>query len=170
MPRPTPSSRSTPAAAVAGAILITAYAVLGTLQILVLNPMAVRPGLSLFEIHREMAAQNEELDPVFPLIFAGVGVLLAVAVVAVAFAWSGATTEIVLVAVGVILMLGAPAYWIASFGPGMSLADAFYTSGGDHAPWAIPLYAVSIAGFVCVITLLVRQVMRAAQHSGRPQR
>ena len=44
-------------------------------------------------------------------------------------------------------------------GPGMALADTYGIGGGDHSPWAWPIYVVSalaLAGLVAVVVLLLR--------------
>lgn len=38
---------------------------------------------------------------------------------------------------------------------GMALADSFGISGGDHAPWALPLYIASALALVALVTLAV---------------
>ena len=52
-----------------------------------------------------------------------------------------------------LLVLGAPAYVVASFPAGMSLADTYGISGGDHSPWASPLFATSLAALLLGIAL-----------------
>lgn len=50
---------------------------------------------------------------------------------------------------------------MASFGPGMALADTFLISGGNHSLWYLPLYAVSALAFVAVIIVTARAVASA---------
>lgn len=54
-----------------------------------------------------------------------------------------------------ILVLGAPSHWFASFPAGMGIADTYVTFGADHAPWGMVLYAVSAAALVALIVFLV---------------
>ena len=57
------------------------------------------------------------------------------------------------------LVAASPAYFMASVGPGMALADTYGVGGGDHSPWAWPIYVVSVlalAGLVAVVVLLLR--------------
>ncbi|WP_235036400.1 hypothetical protein [Arthrobacter sp. 18067] len=65
-----------------------------------------------------------------------------------------------------ILGLVAPAHWYASFSAGMALADAFFISGGDHAPWGGLLYLFSgVALLALALVLLIprgRRVVPAA--------
>lgn len=132
------------ATSILGAIGITAYAAFGALQILVLNPLAVAPGLSLGQIHARMEVANESLATSWVLTWMGSGVGLGAFMLLLTLrrnpTRSGSIATTLLV-----LAFGAPAYWIASFPAGMSLADTFLTSGGDRAPWALVLYLVSAA-------------------------
>lgn len=66
------------------------------------------------------------------------------------------------------LFFGAPAYFVASFGPGMALADTFGVSGGDHALGARPLYAVSLLAFIGVVVLAVLLTRESARRSALP--
>ena len=68
------------------------------------------------------------------------------------------------------LVAASPAYFMASFGPGMALADTYGIGGGDHSPWAWPIYVVSVlasAGLVAVVVLLLRGPARGL---GAPRR
>ncbi|SJN16432.1 hypothetical protein FM119_00525 [Mycetocola reblochoni REB411] len=149
--------------AVIGAVVTIGYAALGLAQILVLNPLAAVPGMELDQIRAVMATRGERIDAWPPVTFAVVGAGLAVVIVVATLAGRPRPTTVLLfVSLG--LVGGAPAYWIASFGAGMSLADAFAIGGGDVSPWAVPLYAVSA---VALVTALVLPVARAAR--GRAQ-
>jgi hypothetical protein len=53
-------------------------------------------------------------------------------------------------------VFAAPGHIVAAFAPGMSLADTFMISGGDHAPWGMALYLVSAAALLALIVLIVR--------------
>lgn len=120
----------------AGVLGTAAYAWVGAMQILVWNPMAAVPGKGIEEIKAAMAAANEPLRGIPVYGWALVGPVLAVAVGIYAILkvpdlrWTIARWFLIL------LVLGAPTYFFASFNPGMSIADAFATSGGDHAPGA----------------------------------
>lgn len=141
--------------AVVGVIVVAAYATLAGMQILALNPLAASPGSTLREVHRDMAAANESLNVPFVLGLLAVGVLLAIAalIAVVLRAIGTVTTALVLL---VLLALGAPAYFIASFGPGMALADTYGISGADQSPWAIPLYWVSALAIPAAIVAGIR--------------
>lgn len=139
--------RSDLAVSIAGiALALTAtYSIAGSLQILVWNPQAAVPGATLGEISAAMTRANETLAAPLVITWAATGILLAVGVfMAVASrrlpAEAAASLGLLVVA------LGAPSHSFASFPAGMGIADTLVTSGGDHAPWGMLLYAVSARG------------------------
>lgn len=147
----TPVPRPTLWISVAGAIVVTAYAALAALQILVLNPLAAAPGdLSLDEMRAAMSSAGESLMPATVLGILGIGVCLGIGTAAVCIL-TRAHPIVPTMTFLAVLMGGAPAYFVASFGPGMALADTFFIGGGDASPWAIPLYAVSVLSAVAVL-------------------
>ncbi|WP_461164086.1 hypothetical protein [Arthrobacter sp. R4-81] len=139
---------------VAGFLLVVGYAVAGALQVLVWNPLAAVPGATLAEIHALMDQANESLAAPAVLIWAAAGILLAAAVLIAGLKHSisrRAAAGLYLL----LLVLAVPSHWMASFPAGMGLADAFATSGGDHAPWGKVLYAVSALSLVAVFVVIV---------------
>ncbi len=66
----------------------------------------------------------------------------------------------------VLLVLGTPAYWVASFGPGMALADTYAISGADSSPWPAPLYVTSGLALVALAGLLAWAGPRASADRG----
>lgn len=84
------------------------------------------------------------------LAFLGIGPLLAL-IVALVGRREDASVRGIVIGICLILALGAPAYFIASFGPGMSLADGLMISGADHSHWSLLLYAGSILALVGAI-------------------
>lgn len=147
----TPVPRPTLWISIAGVLAVTAYAALAAVQILVLNPLAAAPGgLSLYEVRAAMSNAGESLMPQTVLGILGAGVCLGTgtAVVCVVTRAHPIVPAMTFLAV---LMGGAPAYFVASFGPGMGLADTFGISGADASPWALPLYAVSALAAVGVL-------------------
>ncbi|WP_101848157.1 hypothetical protein [Zhihengliuella sp. ISTPL4] len=147
----TPVPRPTLWISIAGVLAVTAYAALAAVQILVLNPLAAAPGgLSLDEVRAAMSNAGESLMPQAVLGILGAGVCLGIgtAVVCVVTRVHPIVPAMTFLAV---LMGGAPAYFVASFGPGMGLADTFGISGADASPWALPLYAVSALAAVGVL-------------------
>ncbi|WP_269939597.1 hypothetical protein [Arthrobacter sp. HY1533] len=136
--------------------LTVAYSIAGSLQVLVWNPKAAVPGATLEEIAAAMARANETLAVPLVVTWAVTGILLAAGVFVAALAMqlpAGAAAKLGLA----IVALGAPSHWFASFPAGMGIADTFATSGGDHAPWGMLLYAVSVVAFAALLVLVVRR-------------
>lgn len=147
----TPVPRPTLWICVAGVLAVTAYAALAAVQILVLNPLAAAPGgLSLDEVRAAMSNAGESLMPQTVLGILGAGVCLGVGT-AVVCLLTRAPAVVAGMTFLALLMGGAPAYFVASFGPGMGLADTFGISGADASPWALTLYAVSALSAVGVL-------------------
>ena len=136
-----------------GTALVVAYAALAGLQILVLNPLAAAPGLSLEQIRQDLSAAGESLRAQFVLVVLAFGVACAILVLVLAAAGRLASPTGPALAYLALLVLGAPAYVVASFPAGMSLADTYGISGGDHSPWASPLFATSLAALLLGIAL-----------------
>lgn len=135
---------------IAGVLAVLAYAALAAVQILVLNPLAAAPGLTLDEIHFEMAGAGENLGEGAVFLILGIGVVLAV-VVAVASILGRADPVIPTMSFLALLMFGVVGYFAASFGAGMGLADTFGISGADYSPWALPLYVISALAAVTIL-------------------
>jgi hypothetical protein len=147
---------------IAGVLAVTAYAAWAAVQILVLNPLAAVPGLTLDEIGTEMSAAGEDLlwEPVAFIL--GIGVALAV-VVAILSIRGRAHPVVPAMSFLALLMLGALGYFAARFGVGMSLADTFGISGAEYSPWGWPLYAVSLlAGAALAVGAAVTGMRRLA--------
>lgn len=143
-----------------GVLAVTAYAVLAAVQILVLNPLAAAPGLTLEEIRFEMSSVGESLGHGQAFFILGIGVLLAL-VVAVSSVVRRVAPIVPAMTFLALLMCGAFGYFAASFGAGMGLADTFGISGADYSPWALPLYAVSaLAGVAIVVVAIVTGARR----------
>jgi len=138
-----------------GLIAVTAYALLAAVQILVLNPLAAVPGASLDAIYAEMDAVGERMPVTMPLLLLGVGVAAAIVVAVLSIRSRLAPAHSALLFL-LLLILGTPGYFVASFGPGMSIADAFGLGGADHSRWSLLLYAVSFAAVVGAVVLALR--------------
>ncbi len=147
--------RATKRVAAAGMIAVIAYAVLAGLQILVLNPRYAVPGKDLAAIGRDLDAAGESMQPGYTFAVLGLGVALALLTFVVLTRRSDATARAALVAYLVMLVFGAPAYFVASFAPGMALADTYMISGADYSPWSVPLYAVSGLAIVALVGVVV---------------
>lgn len=141
--------------AVAGTLVIAAYAVLAALEIFVLGPLEGAPGRDLAEIHADLVAAGE--SPMMPLpgmAILGGGALLAVAVIVVTFVHRRMTwLSVALTHLG-LLVMGSPAFALASFGPGMALADTYGRSGADFTTeWTVVLHGISGAALLGVLVL-----------------
>lgn len=102
---------------------------------MVLSPLAAAPGLTLPEIHATVEAADESLSPIPPMIFLVSGLAIGAAIATCVYVARTPTSPAsVGMAYLVVLVLGTPAYFVASFSAGMSLADTFAISGGDHSP------------------------------------
>lgn len=147
--------------AVVGALLVTAYAVVGVLQVLVWNPLATVPGRSLAEIHVELDRVGQSFSPVPPLLFGVAGVAIAGWLLVTALRSRDLSPLHVVIEFSLVLAAGAPALALVSFTPGMQLADGFLTTGGDHAPGAVPLWWTSSAAVVVAIAAAGVSVSRS---------
>ncbi|HWM16403.1 MAG TPA: hypothetical protein VNP97_07450 [Microbacterium sp.] len=139
--------------AAVGTVLVSAYAGLAALQILVLNPLAAAPGRELDQIHADMAAVGETLNAPMTAGVLGIGIGLAIVLFVLIAVRRDATPLAAVFSYLVLLAFGAPAYFVASFGAGMGLADTYMISGADYSPWARPLYLISFLGLLAALTI-----------------
>lgn len=148
-----------------GAAAVTAYAVFAALQIQVLNPLATMPGNTLREIHAAVGQTADTMGWGLMIVALLIGPLIAVTVAT--FAVRGRLRAgSVLMFMLALLALGTPAYFVASFPAGMTLADTFGVGGADHAPWANILHAVSLLAVVALAVVMAVRAMRAGQRGG----
>lgn len=120
--------------------------------------MAAVPGVSLAAIHAGLDAANESLAAPSVIVWAAVGIALAVAINLGVVRRPSVSTRHIAALYLWLLVLGAPSLWFASFPAGMALADAFDgTTGGDHSSWGMVLSGVSA---LAMLTLVVTGVMR----------
>lgn len=147
MSRPGPPA----VAALIGTALVTAYALVGALQVLVWNPLAAVPGLSLQEIYVELDHVGQSFSPTPVIVWAVLGVAAAVVVAVSTFRRSRLALSQVVLVYALVLVGGAPSLLFVSFAPGMQLADGFGISGSDYSPWARPLYLTSFLAMVAAI-------------------
>jgi hypothetical protein len=138
-----------------GTLLVVAYALLGIYQILVLNPLAAVPGTPIEQIRAEVAASQGVDDRFLVVGFLSLGPLLAVALLIVAVARLPHAPWLVAGGYLELLVLGAPAYFVARFSSGMNLADTHAIGGTDYSPWGGALYATSAVALGALIALLV---------------
>lgn len=137
--------------------LIAAVAALGVLHITVWNPLAKLPGMSLDEIYAGLAVAGELPSPVFigmwagGAVLAGVGVLLFAALPIARFRAARSPRRVFVMGLAVIAGT-ALSVWVAGFGMGMGIADAFGTSGGDAASTGLVSILVGLlAGIPAVL-------------------
>lgn len=135
------------------AALISAGVVLAAVQIWVLNPLAARPGTSLATIYAEMrqAGQFSVLGETLGALTLVSGLVVAAALLREGLRPPGLPTAGIVMVGGLCMALAVPAYWWASFSMGMSLADTYGIGGGDHSPWARPLFGLSAMGLAAVV-------------------
>lgn len=152
--------------ALAGTVLVTAYAVAAAAIIVVLNPLAAAPGKTLDEIIAETEAARQPLGQEFTIGLLSVGVVLALLALAIAVFGSAFSVRATVLTYLALLAAGAPAYWIASFTPGMSLADTYAISGGDHTPWGAVLFGISAVAALALFVVGVTAIARASERSG----
>ncbi|MGO4488792.1 hypothetical protein [Microbacterium sp. 2RAF4] len=155
----TRTQRRTLGISIVGVLAVTAYAALAAVQILVLNPLAAAPGLTLEEIRFEMSGAGESLMLGQVFLILGVGVVLAV-VLSIVVVATGVHPLVAAMCFLALLMLGVIGYFAASFGAGMGLADTFGISGADYSPWARPLYAVSALSATALVAVGIVTAMR----------
>lgn len=153
------SHRSRIVVSIVGVLAVTLYAAFAAVQILVLNPLAAAPGLTLDDIRADMHGANESLGEEVVFLVLGLGVALAVAIGIIVMLRSSPPRLATLLFLA-ILTMGVPAYFIASFAAGMGLADTYGISGADYSPWSRILYIVSLGSFVAAVTLAVLTTLR----------
>lgn len=143
-----------PVAVLAAANL--AVVALGTLHLLVWNPLAKVPELTLPEIFAALEARGG-MDG-SPLAWAIASTLLtaAGAIGALMGARRGLVTPHQVVTGGLLLVHATSFFlWWAGFGLGLELADTFATSGGDASPASALL---ALAGAVCLAAAILLQL------------
>lgn len=146
--------------AIAGTVAVAGFAVLAALQILVLNPLAAVPGATLDQIRTELAAAGESLGTPGVLVVMALGVAFAAGLLVLTLRGRLATRRVGRLYL-VLLVLGTPAYWMASFGGGMSLADTYGISGADYSPWAMPLFLTSGAALLALVLIAGVRVLKS---------
>lgn len=163
------TSRAPLAIAAIGTLAVAAYAAWAAVQILVLNPLAAAPGRSLAEIHADITSAQQWSGPGQVFAILGLGVVLAVVALAGVLLFPGASATGTVAVYLALLVFGAPGYFWASFDSGMSLADTYGIGGGDHSPWALPLYAVSVLALVALVALAVAAAARRRPAAAAPR-
>jgi hypothetical protein len=123
-------------AAAAGATFVIALVIVGTIDLFVWNPIAKAPGLELSTIYALMASRDGfdfAYNAAFVSVWAVFWSALALLVVVVAAHRTGSALTPRRLAIVILSLVGGAIFFrfFAGFGLGMSIADTFYTSGGD---------------------------------------
>ena len=167
-PVTTPSRSAALSVAAGGFVAVLLYAVWAVAQILWWNPLAAASGRTYPQIMADLAAAGESLNVAAAVGTMAVGPVVALGLLAAAvFGWPPDPWPI---AHGILalLVLGPAAYFFASFGAGMALADTYMISGADASPLAMPLFAVSVAALLAWIAVPSwRAVARRRGPAGR---
>jgi len=147
-------------------------AAIGAMNILVWNPLAKMSGMSLGEIYDGMAAAGQPADFVGVSIWAALFVVAAVALpigcALPRFAGPRSTRRII-TAGSMLVATAAATSWLAGFGMGLNLADAFLIDGGDAAGGGTVLTAVTVLALVAALfAALVPARWRAPQSPAVP--
>lgn len=134
---------------------------IGALHLLVWNPLAKAPGLTLDQVYAALEATDGRVTAI-PLAWAILSSVLTVSAAAAALvvARRGLISTHQVVSVGLVLVHATTFFmWWAGFGLAMSLADTFATSGGDGtaAGWLLAL-----AGTGCLAAAILLQLRRPA--------
>lgn len=128
---------------------------LGIVHIVVWNPLAKLPGMTLDEIYAQMAAAGEGTGAAFIVAWAVCWTLGAAALpIVVALPFANRRIGARAIATAGFLLIGATVFgqWFAGFSMGMGIADTFMTSGGDAAVSGLVLSwigQVAIIGALC---------------------
>jgi hypothetical protein len=134
-----------------------AVVALGTLHLLVWNPLAKVPDRGLAEIYATIAGRSGVVD-LAPVVWAVVSTAVTVGVSAGAlFAARRGLVNAHQVVTGGLLLVHATSFflWWAGFGIGMDLADAFATSGADASPIGSLL---ALTGAACLAAAILMQL------------
>lgn len=158
----TPESETRPStlvAALAGVVATVAYASVALLQILVWNPEAAVPGSAAADVWRAVGEANQGPPNAFVVGVIAMGPLLAVVLLVVYTVTGSGFWNTVAGYLG-LLVAGLPGYFVASFGPGMGLADTYGISGGDFAPGGEVLFIVSTMSVIGLVAIFVGAAVR----------
>ncbi|WP_162903695.1 hypothetical protein [Leucobacter sp. wl10] len=133
------------------AICAVAFA---TLHILVWNPLAKMPGMSLSEIYAAMYEAEQPTGVAVVAVWAGLFIAAAIAFPICCslrrFAGPRSTRRIIVTGAMLITAVGVT-QWFAGFTIGMSLADTFFVSGGDSAASGVALSVITTLAAVFAV-------------------
>jgi hypothetical protein len=155
--------------ALVGTVLVVAYAIVGSLQVLVWNPLAAVPGLTLSEIHAELDRVGQSFSATPVILWAVLGVSAATLLALSALRPNGLALSHIAFAYSLLLVGGAPSLFFVAFLPGMQLADGFGITGGDHSLWARPLYSTSFLAMIMAIATAGLAITTSRRRAPDPQ-
>lgn len=138
-----------------GFLLVLAYALTGSLQVLIWNPLAAAPGSTLTEILESTPSLEGSSTIPMVLVWASLGIVFATLGLHLSLRWKISTLLVIRCFLW-LLVLGAPGLMFVSFPTGLGLADTYGISGADLAPWASLLYVSSAAALVILVLLAHR--------------
>lgn len=146
-----PSRASRSVVAIAGTLVVTAYAALLALDALVLDPLAAVPGRTLAQVYAQVdsVGADSRLDVAGVLVLAGTGVALA-GFFAVAAVRGWVRLPVAVVCHLAVLACGAGAVFQSGFFLAMDVADAHGIPGGRHGPSTGVLYGTSLLALVAI--------------------
>ncbi len=153
--------------AAAGLTVVTVYAIVALAQILVWNPEAAVPGLTAAEVWREVGAVNQGPPNGFVVAVIAAGPALGL-IFLLMFALTDSDVWSVVCAYLALLVVGVAGYFVASFGPGMGLADTYGISGGDYAYGGAALGVVSLLALLGLLAIFVGGVIRGRRAKRAP--
>ncbi|QTX04179.1 hypothetical protein [Agromyces archimandritae] len=146
------------ATALIAACGVSAMVAFAALHILVWNPTAKLPGMQLAEIYAAMAARGEPPGLAVGWVVAwaaGWAPLVAVFAAVAVLGPRGLLRNLDARRVARLVVLAVVGigfgHWAAGFSMGMSLADAFGTSGSDAAPGGMVLIAAALFAFAIAV-------------------
>ena len=143
-------------AAGAGSSALAAYSITGAFQTLVWNALAAVPGATLGEIYTALDDAGESLGAPRVIAWSAVGVALAATALIATILAKAPRASNVIAGYLALIVLAAPSHWFVAFTGGMGIADAFATSGGDHAPWGGLLYTGSGLALLALVGMALR--------------
>lgn len=155
------SRRGAELAIAAFAVANLVVVAIGALQLLVWNPLARAPGLTLEQVYAAVEATEGRVSAV-PLAWVILSSVLSITAAAAAFvaARRGLISTHHALSVGLVLVHATTFFmWWAGFGLAMSLADTFATSGGDGTAAGLLL---ALAGTGCLSAAILLQLRRPA--------
>jgi hypothetical protein len=104
----------------------------------------------------------------FVIAFEAFGVALALALAVVMLRTRALTPRGGFALFLLLLAAGSPAYEMASFGPGMSLADTYGIGGADYAPWGSLLHLISLTALCVLAGIGVFSTLRRTRAAPSP--